>query len=48
MQVPARLPPLSYSPQLAAFNPRDTNNHCHGALLRNGLSLAILRGLIET
>lgn len=42
------LPPLSFSPQCAAFNPRDSNHRCHGALPRDGLLIAILRGRIET
>jgi len=43
-----KLPPLSYSPQSAAFHLRDSNHRCHGALPRDGLLIAILRGRIET
>jgi len=36
-----------FQPQFAAFHPRDSNHCCHGALPRDGLSLAILMALIE-
>lgn len=44
MQMPAKLPPLSSSPQSAAFNLRDSNNRCHGVLPRDGLSFGYLKG----
>ncbi|VXA79906.1 hypothetical protein AERO9A_370028 [Aeromonas salmonicida] len=40
----ATLPPLSYSLQSAAFNLRESNNRCHGALPRDGLSFGYLKG----
>lgn len=38
------LPPQGSSSQSAAFYLRGRNNHCHGALLRDGLSSGYLKG----
>ncbi|MNZ62930.1 hypothetical protein D3C78_810650 [compost metagenome] len=35
-------------PPVRCFHLRDSNNRCHGAFPRAGLSIAILRGRIET